>query len=64
MNAINIIIYLYKEFSKVLFPCENQGVTARSYPNQKMRQVTASEEKRSNNRRSRISSEKDERKNE
>jgi hypothetical protein len=27
MNATNIIIYLYKQFSKVLFPCENQGVT-------------------------------------
>jgi hypothetical protein len=27
MNATNIIIYLYKLFSKVLFPYENQGVT-------------------------------------
>jgi hypothetical protein len=27
MNATNIIIYSYKYFSKVLFPCENQGVT-------------------------------------
>jgi hypothetical protein len=23
MNATNIIIYFYKKFSKVLFPCEN-----------------------------------------
>jgi hypothetical protein len=29
MNARNIIIYLYKQFSKVLFPYENQGVTAK-----------------------------------
>jgi hypothetical protein len=27
VNATNKIIYLYKKFSKVLFPCENQGVT-------------------------------------
>jgi hypothetical protein len=27
MNATNIIIYSYKQFFKVLFPYENQGVT-------------------------------------
>jgi hypothetical protein len=26
-NATNIIIYLYKSFSRVLLPSENQGVT-------------------------------------
>jgi hypothetical protein len=27
MNTRNIMIYLYKQISKVLFSCENQGVT-------------------------------------
>jgi hypothetical protein len=27
MNATTIIIYLYKQSSIVLFPCENLGVT-------------------------------------
>jgi hypothetical protein len=33
MNATNIIIYLHNFFPRVLFPCENQGVTlAGCYP--------------------------------
>jgi hypothetical protein len=32
LNATNIIIYSYKYFFKVLFPCENQGVTDMEIP--------------------------------
>jgi hypothetical protein len=38
-NATNIIIYLYRSFSTILFLCENQGVTVRDSTHTSMYQI-------------------------